>query len=146
MGSVITGKYKDIELREKNDAGEDATLPVRIYKMGARASEKWLLRALVAAMNGGLELPKGLARSSVEEMGRLVSDDSGFMPRLQSLDARLVGDLLDELLQYAWFVLPAREGNNQLVQAKPDNVDGHISSFVTLFRLKMEVLKLSFGF
>lgn len=147
MGSVIKGKYKDIELLEKNDAGEETPVAARLYKMGARAAESWLIRALVAALNGGLELPRGVSSKSIEEMGKIVADDNaGFAPKLQSLDAKLVEGLLDELLKYAWFIVPNPDGGNQLIQATPANVDAHLTGFATLFKLKMEVLKFSFGF
>lgn len=118
-------------------------LEFEITQMSATQKERWLLKAvlLLAASAGsaGLQLSSGL--SDDEEKKAELSEELGKkgLGIFNGITYEKVQPLLDDLLECCAFV----NGNARLV-CTPTSVDGYISDFKTLYRLRMESFKVNF--
>ena len=128
---------KEITITLDESAGRDAGKTFHIMEMPAAQAEEWLIRALLAlAKSGdieGLDASAGLA--GLQKVG------IGALFKLPWEDAK---PLYAELLTCVSLVSSENSG----VRAKllPSTVNAQVEEISTLFRLRVEVLKLHVGF
>ena len=126
---------KTIEINLE-DRGNPLTFVIK--EMPATKLEAWIARALIlAAGSGNSFMPDGvtmvdyISQQGTEAIARIVG----------ALDYDKAKPLLDELLGCCYRKL---EGIEE--RCTPDAMDGYIEDVSTLFRLRMEAIKLNLGF
>lgn len=119
---------KEIEITI--DQGRDAGKTFKITEMGSVQMDRWATKALClfGRSNQGL--------GSLANMG-LVEIINAF----SKVDYEEAQPLLDELLACASF-----KKDGAYVVMKGSMIEGVVEDFTTLFRLRVEALKLHFGF
>ena len=120
---------KEIEI--KIEEGRDAGKVFKITEMPAFQMDRWATRALIAlgkAQKGG-----------ITALGALNFQD--LMKAFSELDYDIAEPLLQELLECCAFV---KDGT--AIVLKKDFVDDIIEDWTTIFRLRVEALKLCLGF
>lgn len=111
-----------------------------IREMSARRAEKWAMRALMAAMRGGVQLPSGVAIDPTLGMQGIVV--SGLMSMAGgSLVFDEIEPLLDEMMECV-HIRP--EPRNPMVERPL--IDDDVEEVGTLLLLRQEVLQLHMGF
>lgn len=122
------------------ESGRDAGKTFKISEMPVARLEKWSCRALLAIF--GSEIPEDVAAVAQTSAGAAVA--STVMKGLRTASWEKVEPLYDELLLYIARV--PRPDKAETVRLTPDNLDFHIEDLSTIFRLRLEVLNLSFDF
>lgn len=116
--------------------GEDS-LEFRIRQMPATKQESWIIQAVLLLAGSGVDLPEGY---DLQKAGQYLATHG--LKALGGVDYEKARPLLDDLLTCCHRVLP--EGGEMAVT--PSTVDGYITDVRTLFRLRMEALKVNFDF
>lgn len=115
----------------------DNELTIHIREMPATRTEAWINRAIFALASSGIEVPKGAdMRGAISHLSNVGA------AALNNLDYEKVRPLYDELLGCCSNVL----SNGTMVQLTPETADAVIEDFTTLYKVRLEVLKLHFGF
>lgn len=124
---------KHIKFRSTD--GRDAGKEFLITEMPARAAHKWATRALLALINGGVDIPEDVASmgmAAIASMGSRV---------LTSIPVETAEPLLDELLACVEIVPDPSKPN---VTRKLFDED--VEEFVTYFKLQKEAFLLHVDF
>lgn len=113
----------------------DNELKFKIRQMSATDMESWVLRVAQLAASADLgDTSKGI--ESV--ISQIVSNPTKFVA---SVDYAKFKPLWDELLKCC-----SKVDDRVEQQCDIENINTYVSSFVTLVRLRVEVLNLNFGF
>lgn len=121
-------------------------LVFKIKQMSAIKQERWINRVLILAAGAnvlsgvlsGLKLNKlqnGLKNLTIDKMVSI----------LGGIDYDKVEPLYNELLECCYHV-PDKGNLNFTTQLNADNADSIIGDVKTLYKLRMEALKINFGF
>ncbi|MDR2946825.1 MAG: hypothetical protein LBV79_08775 [Candidatus Adiutrix sp.] len=125
---------KQIEITLEN-RGNPLTFVIK--EMPATQLESWIIRALLlAAGAGAVNVPEG---ADLQRAGAYLAQKG--IGLLGSLDYDKAAPLLDEMLGCCYHKV-----DNHLNRCDPDNVTGYIEDVSTLFKLRMEAMKLNLGF
>lgn len=116
-----------------NDNGHDLTFNIK--KMSATQLERWMLRASILLAKGA-----DIDISDISGAKDLIMSGK-ILKVLGGLNYEEAAPLLEDLLQCC-----SRISGGVLAQCTSDTVDDYIKDVRTLFRLRLEVLKLNFGF
>ncbi len=120
---------KEIEIQITD---RDKNLIFFIKEMPAAKLEKWLIRLFLALCT----------KENKKEDEILQALYAGnFLELFASMNFENIEDLLDELLTCV-----QRRVDNGFMQLSPQTIDNHIEDVRTLFKLRMEVLKLNLNF
>jgi hypothetical protein len=130
-----------------DSTGPDKGKVFLLTKMDAFRAEKWAIRAFLALIEGGVQIPPELAAGG---MTALVSEEAmsaifgALLGGLGKLDWTKVEPLLDEMLECIRF-MPDSVGNPDF--SRPLNkAAGDIEEVPTLLKLRGAVLKLHTAF
>ena len=115
----------------------ERSLNFKVKQMSATQLESWIIRAILALGKGGVDVPQG---ADIRAAGEYLSRHG--LAALGRLDYEQVKPLLDELLTCCWHVT----GQNSMTQLIPEVVDGILEDVCTLFKLRLEAIKLNLGF
>ena len=119
---------KEVEI--KIEDGRDAGKTFRIVEMGSVQADKWVTRALLLLGKSGKGIG-ALTQMSVDEI----------VESLSSCSYEETEKLLDELLACCSFI---KDGAS--VTMKGDMIESVIEEWTTIFRLRIEALKVNLGF
>lgn len=119
-------KQVDITIEKGRDAGKTFT----ITEMPATQGEKWATRALGVLGHSGL---------GIASLGKIPFDE--IFQKVLSASPTEVEPLMDELLACASFV---KDG--QSIKMQGNMIDSVIEDISTIFKLKLEALKVNLGF
>jgi len=122
---------KTIELE---DRGNKLTFKVR--EMSATQLEDWTMRAVLVLAGAGSDIP---ANGGVEGIGRYLAEHG--LAAIGAVDYQKAKPLLDEMLGCCSRVIDRMEE-----KVTPETADAYIEDMSTLFKLRMEALKLNFSF
>ena len=111
-------------------------LHVVIEEMPATKLESWVIRALLLVAGAGMEVPDG---ADLKKAGAFLADKG--ISALGTIDYEKARPLLDEMLGCCY-----RKIEKVKERCTPDTVDGYIEDVQTLFKLRMEAVKLNLGF
>ncbi len=121
-----------------DDRGNDLTFKIR--EMSALQLERWIMRACLVAARGGVKLPDAMDMHEVLATIQR-GDFKTLLPVLSGIEVEDVQPLLDAMLAGCARVVGKAE-----MALTPAMVDDVISDVRTLYQLRMEILKLNFGF
>lgn len=107
-----------------------------IEEMPATKLESWVIRALLLVAGAGMEVPDG---ADLKKAGAFLADKG--ISALGTIDYEKARPLLDEMLGCCY-----RKIEKVKERCTPDTVDGYIEDVQTLFKLRMEAVKLNLGF
>ena len=119
------------EIEVKIEEGRDAGKKFKITEMPAFQMDRWAMRALIAlgkSQKGGIAT---LGAMNIQDVFNAFT----------KLDYEQTEPLLQELLECCAFI---KDGT--AITLKKDMVDSIIEDWTTLFKLRMESLKLNVGF
>lgn len=119
----------DIQDREQN-------LTFKIKEMPATRLESWIIRALLLVAGSGAQVPDG---ADLKAAGAFLAEKG--LTALGNIDFDKAQPLLDELLGCCSRVVERVEE-----RCTPQSVDAYIQDVSTLFKLRMEAVKLNLGF
>jgi len=119
---------KEIEITIEQ--GRDAGKTFKITEMGSVQMDRWATKALCLFGRSNQDL-RAIAKMGVLEIIKAFS----------SVPYEEAQPLLDELLACASF-----KKDGVYVAMKGSMIDGVVEDFTTLFRLRVEALKIHFGF
>ena len=119
---------KQVEI--KIDAGRDAGKVFKVEEMPAVQMDRWVTRALCMLGRSG---------SGLSAIGGMTMED--LLAAFSKLDLKDSEPLLDELLGCCSFM---KDG--VLVKMTGSMVDSVIEEWTTIFKLRIEALKLNLGF
>lgn len=114
----------------------DQLLTFKIREMPATKLERWIIRALLLAAGSGAQVPDG---ADIRKAGAFLAEKG--LGALSGLDFEKARPLLDELLECCSRVVERVEE-----RCTPESVDAYILDVTTLFKLRMEAVKLNLGF
>lgn len=114
----------------------DQELIFTIREMPATKLESWIIRALLLLAGSGAQVPGG---TDIKAAGAFLAEKG--LAALGNVDFEKAGPLLDELLGCCSRVIGRVEE-----RCTPESVDAYILDVTTLFRLRMEAVKLNLGF
>lgn len=122
--------------------GNDIAVVFKIKQMSAIQQERWLNRVLLLVLGTGT-----LSQMDINQLqSELQSKGVQYIVDLAShLKYDEVEPLYNELLECCSHV-PNPENTNMAVPCNAGNIDGIISDFRNLYKLRLEALKLNFGF
>ncbi len=138
---------REIELTLKDRSKE---LVFIIREMSASKLEKWLVKALLLISKSQINNEElNNSQNLIEENDTQTADFSLFSKILSSkkyelllnIDFEQAEELYDDLLTCVH-----RKVDNALISLTKDNVDSFIEDVQTLFRLRLEVIKLNLDF
>ena len=134
----MSRKTVTITIEEKN---RDHGKKFKITEMSAVALDKWASKALLALANSSADLPLDDA-IGIQGWAKLV--DKSFLFKIFSqLKYELARPLYDELLSCCAYIDGVTATGRELSISNADEI---IEELSTLFKLRWEVLKLSFDF
>ena len=107
-----------------------------IEEMPATKLESWVIRALLLVAGAGMDVPDG---ADLKKAGAFLADKG--ISALGTIDYEKARPLLDEMLGCCY-----RKIEKVKERCTPDTVDGYIEDVQTLFKLRMEAVKLNLGF
>ena len=107
-----------------------------IEEMPATKLEAWIIRALLLVAGAGVDVPSG---ADLKKAGEFLATRG--VTALSSVDYEKARPLLDELLGCCF-----RKLDKVKERCTPDTVDGYVEDVQTLFKLRMEAIKLNLGF
>lgn len=107
-----------------------------IEEMPATKLESWVIRALLLVAGAGMEVPDG---ADLKKAGAFLADKG--ISALGTIDYEKARPLLDEMLGCCY-----RKIEKVKERCTPDTVDGYVEDVQTLFKLRMEAVKLNLGF
>ena len=111
-------------------------LTFKIREMPATRLESWIIRALLLVAGSGAQVPDG---ADIKAAGAFLAEKG--LAALGNLDFDKAEPLLDELLGCCSRVVEKVEE-----RCTPESVDAYIMDVTTLFKLRMEAIKLNLGF
>lgn len=114
----------------------DQELTFKIREMSATKLESWIIRALLLVAGSGAQVPDG---SDIKAAGAFLAEKG--LTALGNIDFEKALPLLDELLGCCARVVEKVEE-----RCTPESVDNYILDVTTLFKLRMEAIKLNLGF
>ncbi len=132
---------KEVIVNIQDDKHE---LTFRIKQMPATQLESWIIRAalVLAGAGGGNEFEEMKVIKDGQEAGTYLANNLGrILPRLGSLDYEKAKPLLDELLACCWHKIDKYEQH-----CTPEYIDSIIQDVRTLFKLRVEALKVNLDF
>lgn len=144
---------KDVVLTEVGHDGEEHDIKFKIYKMPATEAEVWLGEVIALALRCGIPIPRGIDKAEtgfdavmMEWAGNLASGNT--ILQLKDLNFNEVQRILNMLFKYVMICLvdPATGETVNMLNATPQNINDHVASFKTIFKLRMEVIGFSYGF
>lgn len=121
-----------------NDRGNELTFKIR--EMSALQLERWIMRAVLVLAKGGAKLPDAVDVHEIISYVRR-ADYKTVLQVLSGIDVEDVQPLLDAMLSGCARIVGRAE-----MALTPGTVDDVISDVRTLYELRMEVMKLNFGF
>ena len=124
-----TEKIIDIE-----DRGKKLTFKVR--EMSATQLEDWTMRAVLVLAGAGSDIP---ASGGVEGIGKYLAEHG--LAAIGNVDYQKAKPLLDEMLGCCYRVIDKMEE-----RVTPETADAYIEDMGTLFKLRLEALKVNLGF
>ena len=108
-----------------------------IEEMPATRLEAWIIRALLLVAGSGCDnVPEG---ADLKKAGAFLAEKG--LGVLGGLDYEKAKPLLDEMLGCC-----SRREGQALMKCTPESVDGYIEDVATLFKLRLEAVKLNLGF
>lgn len=107
-----------------------------IEEMSATKLESWIIRALLLIAGTGADVPGG---ADLKKAGEFLSDKG--LAALGNVDYEKAKPLLDEMLGCCY-----RKIDKMKERCTPESVDGYIADVSTLFKLRVEAIKLNLGF
>lgn len=116
------------------DRGQPLTFKIR--EMSAIRLESWIIRALLIIAGSGTQVPEG---SDIRAAGAFLAEKG--LGAFSNIDFDKAQPLLDELLGCCSRVVEKVEE-----RCTPQSVDNYIMDVTTLFKLRMEAIKLNLGF
>lgn len=119
---------KEVEI--KIEAGRDAGKVFKVEEMPAVQMDRWVTRALCMLGRSGSGL-SAIGGSTMEEL----------LQAFSKLDFKDSEPLLDELLACCSF-----KKDGTLVKMSGSMIDSVIEDWTTIFKLRIEALKLNLGF
>ena len=122
---------KEITLQDRGKS-----LTFRITEMSATQLEDWTMRACLVLAGAGSDIPAG---GGVEAIGRYLAEHG--LAAIGSVDYAKAKPLLDEMLSCCSRVVDKMEE-----RVTPETADAYIEDMSTLFKLRMEALRLNFSF
>lgn len=117
-----------------DDRGKSLTF--KIVEMAATQLESWTMRAVLVLAGAGSDIP---ANGGIEGIGKYLAEH-GFSA-LGAVDYAKAKPLLDEMLGCCYRVIDRQEE-----KVTPETADAYIEDMSTLFKLRLEALKINFGF
>jgi hypothetical protein len=114
----------------------DQELTFKIREMSASRLESWIIRALLLVAGSGAQVPDG---TDIKAAGAYLAEKG--LAALGHIDYEKARPLLDELLACCSRLVERVEE-----RCTPESVDAYILDVTTLFRLRMEAIKLNLGF
>ncbi|MDR2077038.1 MAG: hypothetical protein LBP61_08960 [Desulfovibrio sp.] len=114
----------------------DRELTFKIREMPATRLESWIIRALLLIAGSGKSVPDG---TDIRAAGSFLAEKG--LAALGGIDFDKARPLLDELLSCCSLLIDKLEK-----RLTPEIVDDHIEDVSTLFKLRLEVIKLNLGF
>ena len=124
-------KTKEVTI---TDRGKPLTF--KITEMSATQLEDWTMRAVLVLAGAGSDIPAG---GGVEGIGKYLAEHG--LAAIGAVDYAKAKPLLDEMLGCASRVVDRVEE-----MVTPETADAYIEDMSTLFKLRMEALKLNFSF
>ena len=107
-----------------------------IREMSATQLEDWTMRAVLVLAGAGSDIPAG---GGVEGISKYLAEHG--LAAIGAVDYAKAKPLLDEMLGCASRVVDRVEE-----RVTPETADAYIEDMATLFKLRMEALKLNFAF
>ena len=104
--------------------------------MSATQLEDWTMRAVLVLAGAGSDIPAG---GGVEGIGKYLAEHG--LAAIGSVDYAKAKPLLDEMLGCCFRVVDRMEE-----KVSPETADAYISDMSTLFKLRLEALKVNFSF
>lgn len=121
-----------------DDRGNELTFKIR--EMSALQLERWIMRACLVLSRGGLKLPEAMDMHAALALLRR-GDYKTLLQVLSGIEIEDAQPLLDSMLSGC-----ARMVGKAEMALTPALIDDVIADVRTLFALRMEILKLNFGF
>ena len=122
---------KTIELEDRGNK-----LTFKIREMSATQLEDWTMRAVLVLAGAGSDIPAG---GGVEGIGKYLAEHG--LAAIGNVDYAKAKPLLDEMLGCCYRVMDRMEE-----RVTPETADAYIGDMTTLFKLRMEALKVNFSF
>ena len=122
---------KTIELEDRGNK-----LVFKVKEMSATQLEDWTMRAVLVLAGAGSDIPAG---GGVEGIGKYLAEHG--LAAIGNVDYAKAKPLLDEMLGCCYRVIDRMEE-----RVTPETADAYIKDMTTLFKLRMEALKLNFSF
>ena len=122
---------KTIELEDRGNK-----LTFKIREMSATQLEDWTMRAVLVLAGAGSDIPAG---GGVEGIGKYLAEHG--LAAIGNVDYAKAKPLLDEMLGCCYRVIDRMEE-----RVTPETADAYIGDMTTLFKLRMEALKMNFSF
>ena len=116
------------------DRGQELTFKIR--EMSAAQLESWVIRAVMLAAGSGVQVP---GSADIKAAGAYLAENG--LAALGNIDFEEARPLLDELLGCCSRLVERVEE-----RCTPKTVDNYIFDVTTLFRLRMEAIKMNLGF
>lgn len=124
-------KERIVEIQDR-----EQLLTFKVKEMPATQLERWMIRAVLAIADSGANLSDS---SDIGAAGNYIAENG--MAALAGLDYEKAEPLLNELLGCCSRVVERVEE-----RCTPQTVDAYIEDVKTLFKLRLEALKLNLGF
>ena len=121
---------KTIELEDRGNK-----LTFKIREMSATQLEDWTMRAVLVLAGAGSDIPAG---GGVEGIGKYLAEHG--LAAIGNVDYAKAKPLLDEMLGCCFRVVDRMEE-----KVTPETADAYISDMSTLFKLRVEAMKLNFS-
>ena len=111
-------------------------LTFKIREMSATRLESWIIRTLLLVAASGAEVG---VNTDIGKAGEYLAEHG--LAALGHVEFEKAEPLLDELLGCC-----SRMVENVEERCTPQSMDGYVQDVATLFRLKLEAIKLNLGF
>ena len=122
---------KTIELEDRGNK-----LVFKVKEMSATQLEDWTMRAVLVLAGAGSDIP---ASGGVEGIGKYLAEHG--LAAIGNVDYQKAKPLLDEMLGCCYRVMDKMEE-----RVTPETADAYIGDVSTLFKLRIEALKVNFSF
>lgn len=134
-------KTKEIKIETAN---RDQGKRFRITEISACAQERWATRAVMALLNSGLELPKGISAEDLQGSSGLAKILGMGVKALSNVKYEYAEPLYAELLKCVEYL--GIQGDTVSRPLTEETADEVIEEVTTVLLLRKEVLKLHFDF
>ncbi len=123
--------------------GRDAGRSYHIKEMGALSAEKWAMRAVLALMESGADIPEVKPGQGIEALASL--GGKAILGGLMGIKFETLEPLMNQMLECVSY-LPDPGNTLTKTALHADNCDNFIEDVATLFQLRSEVLGVHVGF